>query len=107
MLDIKALLTKILQRLHYMDAGDEVLSSSIASGAYADVAVSFNKTFNTAPVVVVGFYSTSTGATFGRCSCAVHSVTTTGFTIRFFNGDTVGRQPNFRWIALPQGGGSS
>lgn len=105
MLDLKALLAKILTRLYYVDAGTASLSSSVASGAYGDVTVSFHKTFEIAPNVVVGFMSTSTGATFGRCSCAAHSITTTGCTIRMFNGDTVARQPYFYWIAMPTGGG--
>ena len=105
MLDLKALLSKILIRLYYVDAGTARLSASVASGAYSDVAVSFHKTFETAPNVVVGFQSTSTGATFGRCSCAAHSITTTGFKIRMFNGDTTARQPSFYWVAMPAGGG--
>ena len=105
MLDLKALLSKILTRLYYIDAGTASLSSTVASGAYRDVAVSFHKTFETAPNVVVGFQSTSTGATFGRCCCSAHSITTTGFTIRMFNGDTAARQPAFYWIAMPIGGG--
>ena len=83
-----------------IDSGWKSLSSAVASGTYTDVSVTFNKTFSSAPHVVCGFCSTSTGATFGRCSCAVHSITTTGCKIRMFNGDTAARQPEFYWIAV-------
>lgn len=80
-------------------SGYESLSSTVAAGSYTDITVSFGKTFSSTPNVVVGFYSTSTAGTFGRCCCSVHSITTTGCKIRFFNGDSSARQPSFYWIA--------
>jgi hypothetical protein len=56
--------------------------------------------FVSAPVVVVGFKSDSSAGTFGRCCVSAHSVTTTGFTLRFFNGDSSNRNPEFYWIAI-------
>lgn len=78
--------------------GDE----NVAGGSYKDYPVTFNREFSVIPNVVVGFESSSTAGNFGRCSCAVllNSATTTGFTIRFFNGDSSNRNPCFNWIAV-------
>ena len=70
-----------------------------AAGAYKDASVTFPKPYASAPVVVVGFETASTAGTFGRCSVAVVSATATGFTLRFFNGDSSNRNPGFTWIA--------
>lgn len=76
------------------------------SGDYTDAAVTFPAAFleGTTPTVIVGFSTESTAGTFGRCSCAVvkGSETNTGFTLRFFNGDSSNRNPDFDWIAIGQ-----
>lgn len=74
-------------------------SVSVSGGGYTDVSVTFSKAFSAAPVVVVGFSSGSTDGNFGKVSCAVTSATTTGCTLRVFNGDTATRTPGLRWIA--------
>lgn len=75
-----------------------------ASGNYVDVPVTFSTAFSAGitPTVVVGFSTTSTAGTFGRCSCAVvtGAVTNSGFTLRFFNGDSSNRNPAFDYIAI-------
>lgn len=77
----------------------EISSISVTSGAYVDKSVNFDTPFASVPRVVVGFKSTSTAGAFGRCCCAVSVVSTTGFTVRIFNGDAATRAPNIEWIA--------
>lgn len=87
-------------------AGSVAALGNTAAGAYKDKSVSFGTEmgsayeFASAPVVVVGFKSDSSAGTFGRCCVSAHSVTTTGFTLRFFNGDSSNRNPEFYWIAI-------
>lgn len=87
-------------------AGSVAALGNTAAGAYKDKSVSFGTEmgsayeFVSAPVVVVGFKSDSSAGTFGRCCVSAHSVTTTGFTLRFFNGDSSNRNPEFYWIAI-------
>ncbi|MBQ8994507.1 MAG: hypothetical protein IJ091_11320 [Oscillospiraceae bacterium] len=71
-----------------------------ASGGYKDVAFTFDEAFTEVPVIVVGFYSSSTVGTFGRCCVSVAANSTTGFTARIFNGDTASRSPALQWIAV-------
>ena len=75
---------------------------SISSGSYKDVTINFATPFqsNTVPIVVAGFWSTSTAGSFGRCCCSVSACTNTSFTIRVFNGDSSARSPALRWIAV-------
>lgn len=82
-----------------IDAG-RTSGISVASGATADVDISFNKTFLVDPNVVVGFKSSSTAGTFGRCTCSVMTTTTTGCSLRVFNGDTTARSPALIWTAI-------
>ena len=87
-----------------LQAGTVMNTGKVAAGNCADFPVTFQRPFaaGTEPTVVVGFASNSTAAKFGACAVAVipESVTNTGFTIRFFNGDVSGRNPNFTYIAL-------
>ncbi len=82
-----------------IDAGNTGTIST-GGGTYKDATVTFNKTFATAPLVICGFATGATAGAFGRCSCSATSITTTGCTIRFFNGDTTTRSPSVYWIAI-------
>lgn len=100
----------LLNAVNLTDNIDEIATShfdsgvtagiSVAAGAFEDVAITFSQSFTTAPSVVVGFLSSSTAPTFGSCSVAVNSVTTSGFTIRVFNNDSATRAPAVEWIAF-------
>lgn len=81
-------------------SGSVAALGNTAASAYKDKSVSFGMTYSSAPNVIVGFKSDSTAGTFGRCSVSAHSITTTGFTLRFFNGDSSNRNPEFYWIAI-------
>lgn len=82
-----------------IQAGNTAALGNTAGGAYKDGYEEFWSPFTVAPVVVIGFDSTSTSGTFGCCSVAVTEVTESGFSFRFFNGDTSNRNPSFQWIA--------
>ena len=77
-----------------------ITGSSVSAGSYTDYSPTFSKTFHNAPIVVACFQSTSTAGAFGKCMLGVVSTTTSGFTVRVFNGDTSGRGPNINWIAI-------
>ena len=83
-----------------VQSGTLVAQGSISSGATRNDTITFPKPFRMPPVAVVGFESSSTSGTFGRCVCAVYEVTETTLTIRTFNGDSSGRNPAYHWIAV-------
>lgn len=69
------------------------------AGSYKDGTREFYTPFKAPPAVVIGFDTTSTAGSFGKCSVALVDATETGFTFRFFNGDDTKRNPGFVWIA--------
>lgn len=75
---------------------------STASGSYKDGTVTFPKAFaaGTVPVVVIGFQYTSTAGSPGDMSVAVVSAGNTGFTFRFYNGNSSSRNPAYSYIAF-------
>lgn len=73
---------------------------SVNANSYVDFTIDFGHTFPEPPGIAVNFNTTSTAGAFGNCTFAVNSVTTTGATVRVFNGDTTLRTPSFRWIAV-------
>ena len=93
---------ELLSALHIqrMQVGYAAALGNTAAGAYKDGYVEFWWPFTVPPVVTIGFESTSTSGTFGRCCVAVTDVTESGFSFRFFNGDSANRNPNFQWIAV-------
>ena len=76
-------------------------AGSIASGDIATYPITFNPAFSTVPNVVVGFLTNADAGNFGRCYCAVRieGLSTTGCSIRVFNGDAQSRTPRINWIA--------
>jgi hypothetical protein len=82
-----------------IDAGT-LTGSSVAANSYADLTITFGKTFTTAPVVVAGFLTNSTGVDMGSLSCSVHSLTTTGGKVRIYNNSSNARVPYITWIAI-------
>lgn len=82
-----------------MECG-QIAVSNISSHQYADYPVTFSKPFTSAPVVVAGMMSASTGYGVGSVSVSAHSITETGFTARIFNDDTAVRSPYVHWIAM-------
>jgi len=85
-----------------MECGAITNVSNVASHSYADYQVTFSKAFSSAPIVVVGMMSSSTGYGVGSVSVSAHSITATGFTARIFNNDSSARSPYIHWIAMLQ-----
>ena len=87
-----------------VQSGEVSMTSGVSGGNYSDTDVTFPVAYkiDTIPVVVVGFRTSSDAAAFGNCACSAHSVSSVGFKIRFFNGDTTKRAPGFNWIAVGQ-----
>lgn len=78
-----------------------ITSASFAANAYTDHAVTFNKTFPSEPRVFVAIRSSSTSTSMSLLTIGVlaSSVTTTGFTIRGWNGHTSSFAPTIYWFA--------
>lgn len=76
--------------------------STVAANSYGDFTVTFPAPFPSVPTVVVSLYTSSTGYGMGSVTAVVcqGTITTTGFTIRCYNNDTVGRNPAYTWIAM-------
>lgn len=81
-------------------ASGKTSSIQTAANSINTVNITFGKTFPTIPNVVVGFESNSKEGAFGNCCCSATNITTTGCTIKVFNGDTKPRSPGCNWIAV-------
>lgn len=84
-----------------VQAGTIETLGNTSSGSYKDGSVTFPTPFaaGTVPIVVITFRSSSTAGTFGRCCVSVLSADNTGFSFRFFNGDSSNRSPDYNYIA--------
>lgn len=82
-----------------MECG-QITVSNVASHSYADYQVTFSKAFSSAPIVVVGMMTASTGYGTGSVSVSAHTITKNGFTARVFNNDSTARSPYIHWIAM-------
>ncbi len=99
----------LLNALNLTDNVDEIATShfdsgktagiEVAAGGYADITITFNTAFASAPNVVATFSYASQQGRFGSCNVAVHDVTATGCVIRISNGDSGVRTPAVEWIA--------
>lgn len=78
-------------------------TSALAAGSYEDISVSFGRTLEAVPVVVVGLIAPS-GEMSGCVSAAVVSgtITTTGFTLRIANGGAEASTGTYAaaWVAI-------
>lgn len=75
-------------------------TESIAANGYRDYNVSFDHTFESAPNVQLTIYSTTSATTSFDCDIYLRSVSTTGFTARIINHESVARSPGFCWQAI-------
>ena len=100
MLNIKKLLSKVTRQLSDMQCGRITTLGEVSSNNKKDVTVTFAKAFSKVPNVTACLESSSTAYGFGRMTCGVLSVSTTGFTVRVFNADTSARSPYIQWIAI-------
>jgi hypothetical protein len=74
-------------------------TTGIAANGYHDFDVTFPTEFATVPNVLLTIYTTSTATTF-NCDIYLRAKSTTGFTARIVNRESVGRAPGFQWLAI-------
>lgn len=79
----------------------------VPANSYVDVKANFSKAFTDTPFVICCFETDSTAGHFGRCTVSVcpktdaHAGTdATHVVLRIFNGDTTGRKPRVKWLAI-------
>jgi hypothetical protein len=91
-----------------MEAAGKVISAQsgsvgqttgIAANGYHDFDVTFASEFASVPNVLLTIYTTSTATTF-NCDIYLRAKSTTGFTARIVNRESVGRAPGFQWLAI-------
>lgn len=82
-----------------IDIGEHSFSN-LASNTATSISVTFNKTFASAPQVVAGLKSSLTSANTGNVAVSASNVTTTGFTLRAYNGSTAQKTIYVSWIAV-------
>lgn len=62
--------------------------------------MTFDEPFESTPAVVVGLAGASSAYQYGVISVGVVSVSTSGFTARFYNAGAGNREPSARWVAV-------
>ena len=77
-----------------------VNATKLSNNSTADVSVTFDSTFGSTPVVVACLSGVSTAYQYGLISVGVVSVSSTGFTLRFYNAGAGAREPSARWVAV-------
>ena len=75
-------------------------SARIPAEGWVEQPITFPQSFNSPPIVIPIFESTSSAGEFGECNIAVNSITNIGAKIKMFNAGTAGRTPNVFWVAL-------
>lgn len=72
---------------------------SCAANAITESTITFPRAFNSAPKVVVSFYSNTKLAKYGMMTPMVCNVTTTNFKVRIANASDTALTPAIYWIA--------
>lgn len=70
--------------------------------SYKDVHVNYHDyvAYTAAPTVVACLVTSSTASETGSCTCVVHSIDTSGFTVRVYNNNSISLAPNVEWISM-------
>lgn len=89
-------------KIPLIDGGNIGQQGLVADGDYKDIDVTFTAPFSSAPYVSVNFHTGLTAGAFGRANIAVklETVTSTGFTFRWYNSSGAERNPQFTWLAV-------
>ena len=98
--DSRSTIEQILEQMPVVDRGTVTTIGTVAANTCTDVPVSFSKTFEEIPTVMLTIRSSSTAGGMGRTMASAINATTTGFTLRFFNGDSSDRTPYCQWLAV-------
>ena len=77
-------------------------SQYVAAGSYADVNISFEYEYQSAPIILTQITSAVADTDMSDITVQIvsSSITTTGATLRIVNGSDTGRTPNVRWVAF-------
>ena len=104
MLNVKKMLTKILNNTPEIRHETDISLGQIAAGAYVDFTITFDRPMKGKPTVVCSLLSTSTAAALGSFTASAIDATASGFTCRVFNNATSARTPALSYIACYGGG---
>lgn len=82
-----------------------VVSDNVGGGSYKDFSIAFpSGKFSSAPSVVASLGGGSSASTatslYGMTNLTVYNISSTGCTIRFYNGGSTTLTPSIQWIAL-------
>lgn len=77
-----------------------ILFSNLKPNTFADNDIKFKKSFSSPPLVFVSNGSKSKSIKYGSMSISAINISTTGFTIRFYNNTDYTPQPYIMWTAI-------
>lgn len=77
-----------------------ILFSNLNANTFADNDIKFKKSFSSPPLVFVSNGSKSESIKYGSMSISAINISTTGFTIRFYNNTDYTPQPYIMWTAI-------
>lgn len=77
-----------------------ILFSNLKANTFADNDIKFKKSFSSPPLVFVSNGSKSESIKYGSMSISAINISTTGFTIRFYNNTDYTPQPYILWTAI-------
>ena len=85
-----------------IQAGFVEAVGNTSGGSYKDIYVTFEHPYAAGmpPIVIPCFFTQSTAGSFGRGNVSTYATSNTGFTMRYYNGDSSNRNPSFFWLAL-------
>lgn len=104
MLNVKKMLTKILNNTPEIRHETDISLGQVAANSYQDFPITFDSPMKGKPTVVCSLLSTSTAAAIGSFTVSAINATATGFTCRVFNNATSARTPAMSYIACYGGG---
>ena len=77
-----------------------IAGSSVAANSYKDYSLTYPTPFSVVPTTLVAFSTGSTAGGMGKLTVGTLNETASGCTIRVWNGDTTGRSPSLKWVAI-------
>lgn len=94
--DIAAANSNLVKVIEY----GSILFSNLKANTFADNDIKFKKSFSSPPLVFVSNGSKSESIKYGSMSISAINISTTGFTIRFYNNTDYTPQPYIMWTAI-------
>lgn len=78
----------------------QISATICTKNSVTTIPITFNKTFNSEPIVVATMVTNSSGVDVGNMTVSVMNITTTGATLYVYNNGATDRKPAFNWIAM-------